>query len=74
MVLKLTEYVRNVISFFVNHRPGEIPIFEIFLAKILILAYVYWQSVILRFNHDNNDVIVMAYVRRLYLFWYVWKE
>ena len=40
MVLKLTVYVKNVISFFYKLKRGEIPIFGKFLANFSILAYV----------------------------------
>ena len=72
MVLNLTVYVRNIISFFYKQKPKEIPIFRTFLAKNSILAYMSLKIAKLS-KLGNYDVIVRSYTGYLYIFWYVWK-
>ena len=62
MVLKLTVYVRNVISFFISQNLGEIPIFGTFLAKISILDYV-----LLKIDYFEVRTFYGVYVGCLYL-------
>ena len=65
MVLKLTVYIRNVISF--SYKP------KTFLAKFSILAYIPLKIGYSELGHDY-DVTVTSCLRCWYLFWYVWKE
>ena len=71
MDLKLTE--QTPFPFFISKKPGEIPIFETFLAKKSIFAYIslkidIFRSVMLYY------VNVTSYVDRFSSFWYQWKE
>ena len=69
MVLNLTVYVRNIISFSYKQKEknGEITIFRIFLAKNLILAYISLKTTKLG-KIGNYDVIVLSYTGYLYGF------
>ena len=62
MILKLTVFIRDVISFFYKPRTySEIPIFGTFLEKFTTWPIkFYWKSAILRFGHVY-DVIVTSY-------------
>ena len=74
MVLKLTVYIRNVMSFSYNPKPVEILIFRpFFLAKFSILVYFSLKIGYFELGHDY-EVTVTSYFRCWYLFWYVWKE
>ena len=71
MVLHLTVYVRNVISFFCKQKTQWNS--RTFLAKNLILAYI--SQKIGNFGKTcNYDAFVMSYTGYLYFFWYVRKE
>ena len=71
MVLKLTAYIRNVISF--SYKP-KIPVnsddSELFLAKISTLAYISLKIGHFELGHDYDVTVTSCW----YLFWYVWKE
>ena len=72
MVLKLTVYIRNVISFSYKPNSGEILIFRTCLAK-LILAFIKLKIGYFELSHDY-EVTAASYLGCWYLFWYVWKE
>ena len=59
--------------FFISKKPGEIPIFGIFLAKNSILAYILLKINIFR-SVMFYYVIVTSYVDRFSWFWYQGKE
>ena len=73
MVLKLPVYIRNAIFF--SHKPktGEIPKFRTFLAKFSILAYISLKIGNFELGHDYDNTMT-SYLRRWYLFWYLWKK
>ena len=73
VVLNVTVYVQNIISFFYKQKTGEILIFRTFLAKNSILAYVSLKIGKLG-KIVNCDVIVTSCTEYLFFFWYVWKE
>ena len=73
MDLKLKEHIRNTISLLYKQKPGEIPIFGIFLAKNSILAYILLKINIFR-SVMFYYVIVTSYVDRFLWFWYQGKE
>ena len=75
VVLKLTVYITNAISFSFKPktRSGEIQTFRTFfsfLAKFSILVYISLKIGYLQLSHDN-DVTVTSYLECWYLFWYL---
>ena len=70
MVLKLTVYIRSVISF---SKPCEIPICRTFLPQFSNLTYISLKIGYFELSH-GYDVTVTSYLGCWYLFWYLWKE
>ena len=68
MVLKLTVYFRNIISFSHKAKNSEIPIFRTFLAKFSSFAYVSLKIGYFELGH-NYELPLMSRLRCWYLLW-----